>query len=501
MTFATGCRAQRRDRRTLLVGALAALLGGGCASTGEEGAVVPDASVSDVADLDVRPSDTAERDGADAGSKDMVLDAGPDSSGPISTKGQLEWFSAADVHVHTACSATALTVQDILRLMKKNKVNIASVLIWGGKAVSSALPSIETEWMNFRGQMDDPVSEANYIVHWDLEISQLPGASIGGHLVMLNLADKNVVKDGKVGYPGRGYLLPNFKYAHDQGAVAGYAHVGNWVSGAYEQARLSVSPSTPRELPVDIVLDRVDFVSDEMRSAAPDSLNPGLLWIWYRMLDAGFNIPVLGASDNGCRFDAETIGITHTVFGLEKGATISYANFMDAIRRGNTLIRNNAPTPDMLELRINDVNVGGEIVVPGQQEVDVEVIASTGVADRMVELVVNGVVAKSEKLSAGSARTFKWPVRITKSSWVAARTKEAHTSAIQILVGGCPVRNDPTGARKWITYAEDWYLAKRSAFASIEPEVRAKVNLAKAAWERIAREGEGTLTPVCKSNP
>jgi len=59
--------------------------------------------------------------------------------------------------------------------MKQEGINVGSVLMGGGGGLVLDPP-------HFRGQEDDPVSEPNYILHWDLEIAGgLPG-DWNGHM-------------------------------------------------------------------------------------------------------------------------------------------------------------------------------------------------------------------------------------------------------------------------------------------------------------------------------
>jgi hypothetical protein len=68
-----------------------------------------------------------------------------------------------------------------------------------------------------------------------------------------------------------------------------------------------------------------------------------------------------------------------------------------------------------------------------------------------------------------------------------------------VLLGGCPIRNDPPSARNWKGYLDAYYEAGalEGKFGASEAEVRQKVDEAKLVWERIAQEGEGSIAMDC----
>ena len=61
--------------------------------------------------------------------------------------------------------------------------------------------SLEVDPVHFRGQEDDPVSEPNYILHWDIEISYGMPGHWNGHMMLLNVAQKDAVVVNQVHYP------------------------------------------------------------------------------------------------------------------------------------------------------------------------------------------------------------------------------------------------------------------------------------------------------------
>jgi hypothetical protein len=394
------------------------------------------------------------------------------------------WYNA-DTHIHAnGCSNNNRSAAEILGLMKQEGMNVGSILIWGGGK------SLQLDPVHFRGQEDDPVSEPNYIVHWDIEISRLPEAW-HGHMDLLNVAQTDAVVPYRMNYPGKNYLLPNYQYAQSQGGIVGYDHGDTWVPGFYDVPH---GCCEPRELPLDVALARVDFL-------AAQQLNPGVYWLWYSMLNAGFHFPLIGNSDLGCIWNK--VGAIHAAFPLPTGDTLTYTKSIEAIREGRTVIRRNgSPAPDYLDIRVNGVGLGGELILPNEATtVNVQVDASSvAVANPRVELILDGNVIESQAIT-NSLQTYHWSVPLDRSGWIAARTTEAHTAATFVLLGGCPIRNDPLSARNWKGYLDAYYDlgVARGEFGTSLAEVRQKVDEAKLVWERIAQEGEGSIAMDCKA--
>jgi len=144
--------------------------------------------------------------------------------------------------------------------------------------------------------------------------------------------------------------------------------------------------------------------------------------------------------------------------------------------------------------------------------VNVQVDASSVVSGQRVELILDGNVIESQALT-NSLQTYQWSVPLNKSSWIAARTTGnrcltvdflgesscdgAHTAATFVLLGDCPIRNDPLAARNWKGYLDAYY--ETGVFGTSAAEVRQKVDEAKLVWEQIAQEGEGSIAMDCNA--
>ncbi|HEY8668963.1 MAG TPA: CehA/McbA family metallohydrolase, partial [Tepidisphaeraceae bacterium] len=206
------------------------------------------------------------------------------------------WYSG-DHHVHAAgCShymnpTEGVEPRDMIRQILGEHLNIGSVLTWG--------PDYYYQKQFFTGK-DDKLSQADRLMHYDLEVSGFP-SSHAGHIVLLNLKDQD--------YPGTHRIedwptwdLPLFRWAKAQGAIVGFAHSG-W--GLQIMSHELPSYEMPgfdgigaNEYIVDVTQpDSVDFIS------AVDTPYPWELNIWYHTLNVGFRTRIAGETDFPCIYD------------------------------------------------------------------------------------------------------------------------------------------------------------------------------------------------------
>ncbi|MEO8657841.1 MAG: hypothetical protein ABI693_05190 [Bryobacteraceae bacterium] len=193
------------------------------------------------------------------------------------------WF-AGDPHVHRGMlcgrngSTSMLTPGELLAMMKRNRLDVISVLgdIGNGEIRDAA------EDCRLINGTDHPASLANRLLHWDAEWHFDPKGvtfelkAIGGHLVVLGL------KSGQPMF--REYTHPVIEWAQAQGAVAGFAHMQYLKEGIPSELDCCL----PLEFPVEVALTPGVFVTEDVRGS--DSA----MTAYYRLLNSGFR-PGLGA--------------------------------------------------------------------------------------------------------------------------------------------------------------------------------------------------------------
>lgn len=405
-----------------------------------------------------------------------------DAAGPDEVSFQLDrwiepskygWYSG-DHHVHAAgCShymnpAEGVEPKDMIRQLLGERLNIGSVLTWG--------PDYYYQKQFFSGK-DDPLSQTDRLMHYDLEVSGFP-SSHAGHIVLLNLKDQD--------YPGTKRIedwptwdLPIFQWAKSQGAIVGFAHSG-W--GLQVASRDLPSYEMPgfdgigaNEYIVDVTHpNAVDFIS---------SVDTPYVWelnIWYHTLNIGFRTRIAGETDFPCIYDGR-VGIGRTYAKID--GPLSYASWVQALKAGQSYVSDGKT--HLMDFRIEGTAVGSELrlAAPGKVTVTVKAAAylpempneairslpydekpywdieraRIGVTREVpVEIVVNGKAVASQRLTAdGVIRELKFEVAVQESSWIAARVlPAAHTNPIFALVGGKPVRASRMSA-EWCLNAVD----------------------------------------------
>ncbi|HVO99769.1 MAG TPA: CehA/McbA family metallohydrolase [Bryobacteraceae bacterium] len=412
------------------------------------------------------------------------------------------WYSG-DHHVHAAgCShymnpTEGVEPRDMLRQILGERLNIGSVLTWG--------PDYYYQKQFFSGH-DDPLSQPNRLMHYDLEVSGFP-SSHTGHIVLLKLKEQD--------YPGAKRIeewptwdLPIFRWAKAQGAITGFAHSGWGLEvktkdlPAYEMPGFDGIGAN--EYIVDVTHPgMVDFIS------AVDTPYVWELNIWYHTLNVGFRTRIAGETDFPCIYDGR-VGIGRTYAKL--GGELSYAAWLDSLKAGRSYVSDGKT--HLMDFRVNGVEVGASsdvrLTTPGTVKVTVKAAAYLSVIPNEeirglpydqkpywdverarvgntrevpVEIVVNGkVLAKKNIVADGKVNDLEFEVPVSESSWIAARVlPAAHTNPIFALVGGRPVRASKRSAQWCLDAVNQCWTQKAPRIATGD------LGLAKAAYDH-ARE-------------
>ncbi len=220
--------------------------------------------------------------------------------------------------------------------------------------------------------------------------------------------------------------------------------MAEWAERCIAQNGLVVLPHAPNpqaERAADIVLGLVHAI--EMMTFNPfDWQIPayGLL-DWYRYLNLGYQIPVVGGSD---KMSADSLlgGIrTYAHLGQRE---FTYENWMASVKAGNTFVT----VGPLLELQVEGIAPGGQVALPaGGGSVDVSWrVESAALPIEQVELVLGGFAV--DAVSGDGALSLRGSANlpVTESTWIALRVRgshsdrrgeiAAHSSAVQVRVDG-----------------------------------------------------------------
>ena len=245
--------------------------------------------------------------------------------------------------------------------------------------------------------------------------------------------------------------------------------MADWADAARAQRGLAVAVHFPlpyAEIAADIVSGKIDAV--EMQALAAGIDGPSIRE-WYRFLNCGYRLPVVGGTD---KMSAEIpVGAIRTYARVERGRGVSFDAWAEAVRAGRTFVSSGS----FVDLAVDGCEPG-DVIRLGKGGGSVEVQAAASAAQPVIErleLIHDGRVVASTTAGAGEERiSLSERVHVTKGGWLAARVTSreqirsgfatsmgAHSSPVYLEVPGRPAF-DPDdaaaigtiieGARTWV---------------------------------------------------
>jgi hypothetical protein len=327
------------------------------------------------------------------------------------------WLSA-DSHVHYLAPSTAL--------LQAAAEDLAFVHVLATQLGDHLIGVTDLPW----GSMSDPS---------------------GRHAVVVGTENRQNML-GHVGLLGaRRAVLPMAAGGAPEGHIGGALTelLADWADRCHADGGLVVAAHFPlpyAEIATDIVTGRIDAV--ELQCFAPGLDNPSILE-WYRYLNCGYRLPVLGGTD---KMSAEIpVGGVRSYARLDPEAPPTFASWAAAVRAGRTF----ASSGPVIELAVDGFEPGDVLTLPssgGRLEARVRVRATQPII-RAVEIVVNGqVVATGEPPTAATDFTLRAPIEVRAGAWIAARSRSdqqihsafsssmaSHTSPIYVEVRDRPL--------------------------------------------------------------
>lgn len=229
--------------------------------------------------------------------------------------------------------------------------------------------------------------------------------------------------------------------------------MADWADRCHAEGGLVVAAHFPlpyAEIATDIVTKRIDGV--ELQVFAPGLDNPSVME-WYRFLNCGYRLPVLGGTDK--MSSGVPVGAVRTYARLDPSRAPTFQAWSEAIRAGRTF----ATSGPVIEFAVDGHEAGDVLGLPasgGHVACHVRVRAAQAVISA-VEVVVNGeVVAGTRPDAASTDVTFDTTIELSSSAWIAARSRSdhqihsafdtsmaSHTSPIYVEVTGRPLLREP----------------------------------------------------------
>ncbi|HUS05007.1 MAG TPA: CehA/McbA family metallohydrolase [Bryobacteraceae bacterium] len=212
--------------------------------------------------------------------------------------------------------------------------------------------------------------------------------------------------------------------------------MADWTDACRAREGLAVAvhfPYPTAELAADIVLGKIDAV--ELRGTNEHFNNLRFL-DWYRYLNCGYRLPVVGGTDKMSANVAAGAIRTYAFLGHEP---FNFENWAKAVRAGNTFMTTGPLLFFEADGRVPGMDIrfsksGGEI--------EVQARARSVVPVHRVEVVFNGRVVSARSDPQGSRDLLlRDKVKLTGPGWLAARCDSrlgpsAHTSPVYVNVPG-----------------------------------------------------------------
>jgi TolB protein len=285
-------------------------------------------------------------------------------------------------------------------------------------------------------------------------------------------------------------------HARQQGGVSAYVHPvmrpGPFPGGG----------APPSGLPLDLVPDAVLGDLDTLEVACLWSDELGTSDAWYRLLNVGAVITASAGTDVMNDF-YRTMAIGTTRVYVKPDGPLTLESYLAGLRGGKSFVS----TGPLLLFTVQGAGPGGVVGAKPGVEVAWEATAATPVAFETIEVLVNGVVAWSDKgMPAPGKRTWSGKIKAPAGGWIAARIRGgavdwpvmdsypfAHTSPVWFGAAGSVDRESARRAAgellQWMDVA-DKRLAEAYKGAEI-PKIKARFVDARRRLEAIAATGTG----------
>lgn len=198
----------------------------------------------------------------------------------------------------------------------------------------------------------------------------------------------------------------------------------------------------------DLLLGKIDAIEIDWLDGPRNRLTDE----WYRLLNCGLRVPIVGGS--GKLDDVIALGAVRTYARLEEGEEFTYKNWIEAVRAGRTFITNGP----LLQFTVNCLDPGATIDLPADQRtVNICAEASSYMPFERLELIANGAaVAAVEATGSRCSAKLEGRFEVPGSGWLAARCwgegkvytsgsplrLGAHTSPVYVNVAGQPLVPD-----------------------------------------------------------
>ncbi len=369
------------------------------------------------------------------------------------------WYSG-HTHIHTTDIGIPVQYSRFWPLVTQGEgLGVSAILTLQGERADHAIYSDEYPVGPLKSH-----STENHLITFGEEYRNNPY----GHLAFLGL-DHLVLplSSGSLGemagpdYPPNHFVL---KDVIEQGGVTIGPHFG---SSIMDDARIKSSwPSTGFEMPVDVALGTMHL--------AEIYGNAGQLEVWYKLLNCGFNIAATAGPDWAMKDTPRAyVYLGDQAFNVD--------NWLEGLKKGRSFITRGP----MLFFTVNGQMPGSHLVFPeNSQEITIDASALLPDESQTVEIVVNGMVV-------ASGTDLSQTITVDDSSWIAARTANAHSNPVYVTIGNRP-RGYAEEAEQFIDVIdrlEEWVNTKALFATTSQKETVLEIlDRGRSVYNKIAKQ-------------
>jgi len=338
----------------------------------------------------------------------------------------------------------------------------------------------------FRGG-PDPLSTSENILYWNQEFR----STNWGHMTLVNL--KQVVEPVFTGFAGTTNPWDTPSNAdiadrtHLQKGLVNYTHVS-------QAEDWSKTPYAAKAIPIDVALGKIDTLDINATWSASVPL-------WYRLLNCGFRVPATAGTDVFLNRIGSNLPGGDRVYVHQVGP-LNYEKWIDGLKAGKSFVTNGP----MLTFTVNDAEPGAELQLAHKPKVRVKATARSQFPLTKAELVHNGNVIATAKLTGDQlTATLDQEVALERGGWLAFRADgpgtpdtatsalNAHTNPVYIEVGGAGYRSVEE-ARSFLKWIDQFELQLRSRDRFPTPRLREQameqIQAARKVYLKIIKDGE-----------
>lgn len=268
----------------------------------------------------------------------------------------------------------------------------------------------------------------------------------GDHIVRVGSENRQRVMGhiSLLGYDGD-IILPLSAGGPDEAALADPvdATLTGWATRCRKQGGVNVIPHFPRprlESAAVIVSNLADAVEMTSWSSLFGGIEAYALEDWYRYLNCGYKVALVGGTDK--MYAGTALGTIRTYAKLN--APLCYTAWKAAVKAGRTFATYGA----LVDIQVNGKTMGEtvDLAQTGKVKVDWKVETAT-MPVTAVDIIIGGEVVETIRFDAFTGcREGSVDVNIAKSTWAAVRVRGhydgydeiimAHTSAVMLPVAG-----------------------------------------------------------------